>query len=491
MSSAIPSGEVLAAPISEEDRKKCQEILEAARLRAVVEFPYYTDWLGAVCLIPCRDIDTAGVDEYMRVYVNPEWFAALTPTERAGILVHEISHPLWRHSFRMRMSGLFNKELANVAADLEINSGHKLRNLLPKDGCFPPAFKVAWGLSMEEYYRLLEEEEEEEETPPPPPPPPPGKGEPKCRSCGSKNLSTSSSRPGWVTITCDDCGFSEERPVQSGGGGGGGLPIPPQPKGDEDTDEGKDDRKPKPGKGSGVDGEKQPWEKEAPEIGDTPGIPESEQAIIRRKVQQKVSESSQARGDIGGRFVDECIRELTPPKIPWQQEMRQVAGQYISAARGFDEYTYARPSLRSLALPGYVLPSTVTPEPEVLVMLDTSGSMSTQTLVDCCSEIEGILETLTASEPTIILVDAQVQEVKKFRSVSEIEFRGRGGTDLRVGFEKIKDLKPQPDVLICLTDGGTPWPDVKPKGVRVIVVLIGRIWGASQVPGWARKIVVD
>ena len=484
MSSAIPSSEVLAAPISEEDRKKCQELLEAARLRAVVEFPYYEDWLGAVQLIPCRAIDTAGVDEYMRVYVNPEFFSALSPIERAGVLVHEISHPLWLHPTRMRMSGLFDKELANVAADLEINSGHKLRNLLPKDGCFPPAFKVDWGLSMEEYYRLLEEEEkdtihhrhweytgdggagpraaieeeggEDEGDGPPPPNPPDGPKPPG----------------GYPSPKNEDEGGDEDDSDDDG---------------DDDGGEGK----PKPGKGSGVDGIRQPWEETNPEISDTPGIPESEQDIIRRKVQQKVSESSQARGDIGGRFVDECVKALTPPKIPWQQEMRQIIGQYLSAIRGFDEYTYARPSLRSLALPGYILPSTVTPEPEVLVMLDTSGSMSTQTLVDCCSEIEGILGTLTASDPTIILVDAQIQAVKKFRSVSEIEFRGRGGTDLRVGFEKIKDLKPPPDVLVVLTDGGTPWPDVKPKGMKVIVVLIGHIFGASRVPAWAKKIIVD
>ena len=41
---------------------------------------------------------------------------------------------------------------------------------------------------------------------------------------------------------------------------------------------------------------------------------------------------------------------------------------------------------------------------------------------------------------------------------------------------------------VVLTDGFTPWPDQRPRGMRVVVGLLGD--DAPEAPGWARSVRV-
>ena len=516
-----------APPVSKEEQRQCLQLLEAARLRAgLKEFPYFIDHLMAVHFIITRDVPTLGIDKYLRVYVNPEFFSALDATERAGILVHEVMHVISLHGPRASAGGLLDTRIENIAADLEINSGRKLRDMLPRvingeeTGCFPDRVGLDWGLSMEEYYRKLMEKEEEEENPPPPPPPP--GSETFCPACMSTNVSIRIVRPMVGELVCADCGHTEEFPLEEGEGpsepgdgppveGGGEEEEEEEKKGEGDSPDGEEsdedsesesesesdkdsgeeeDDEYKPGKGSGVDGEEQPWELGPPDD-ENPGIPEAEGRILQRRAAEKVAQSSKSRGDLPGSFVDFCKKILEPPTIPWEQEFRDVYGSEIACVAGMDDSSYRKPSRRGMALSSlFVLASRVSPEPSVWMLLDTSASMAHPDLVVACNEVEGVIRTLSATDPTIIQCDTQVQEVKTYRSIHEMEFKGRGGTDLREGFRVLMEAKEKPDILIVLTDGGTYWPREQPKGVKVIVVLLGSIVWEEKVPAWAKKIVV-
>jgi hypothetical protein len=50
-------------------------------------------------------------------------------------------------------------------------------------------------------------------------------------------------------------------------------------------------------------------------------------------------------------------------------------------------------------------------------------------------------------------------------------------------------LRPRPAVTVVLTDGYTPWPSVPPKGMRVVVGLLGA--RAPEAPSWARAVRVE
>ena len=84
--------------------------------------------------------------------------------------------------------------------------------------------------------------------------------------------------------------------------------------------------------------------------------------------------------------------------------------------------------------------------------------------------------------------------MKEYRGVSTLEdVAGRGGTDMGAGVAFAATLRPRPTVIVVVTDGYTPWPDVKPR-VPVVVCIVGR--GdltplAEATPALATTVVVD
>ena len=56
--------------------------------------------------------------------------------------------------------------------------------------------------------------------------------------------------------------------------------------------------------------------------------------------------------------------------------------------------------------------------------------------------------------------------------MSGIRLTGGGGTDMRVGIDAAAGLRPEPNVIIVLTDGDTPWPERPPPRSRLVCAVI-------------------
>ena len=75
------------------------------------------------------------------------------------------------------------------------------------------------------------------------------------------------------------------------------------------------------------------------------------------------------------------------------------------------------------------------------------------------------------------------------KRVSAMDFKGGGGTDMRVGIAAAASLKERPDYLVILTDGYTPWPETAPRHMRVIIGLVGKYkTSPDSCPSWATVI---
>jgi hypothetical protein len=57
------------------------------------------------------------------------------------------------------------------------------------------------------------------------------------------------------------------------------------------------------------------------------------------------------------------------------------------------------------------------------------------------------------------------------------------------GLHAAAALRPRPAVTVVLTDGHTPWPAEAPKGMRIVVGLLGE--QAPDAPSWARAVRVE
>jgi predicted metal-dependent peptidase len=128
--------------------------------------------------------------------------------------------------------------------------------------------------------------------------------------------------------------------------------------------------------------------------------------------------------------------------------------------------------------------------PEVAVVCDTSGSMTADLLALVLAEVEGLLRTLgLARQVRILACDTAVGPAQRVSSARQVQLIGGGGTDMRAGIAAAAALRPRPAVTVVLTDGYTPWPAEQPKGMRIVVGLIGP--QARDAPPWARAVRVE
>lgn len=424
-----------------------EQAIDAARLRGITEWSYYGTALCSLNFYERLDIPTLCVDQHLRCYVNPEYFLGLKFEHQVGVLTHETLHPVLNHPARREAINAEHHKF-NIAGDLEINCGPKLRSWLPSSVLFPAQYNLPDGKSAEWYYANLPDNDDGGEVPSEDP----GEGEPRG--------------PGGQGHTSDP----DDGPHKPGGGNCGSCAH------------------------GGVEDHESP----APDKGGDPGLDKGMVDIVRRQVAEQVEQASKTRGDeIGGAVVDWARTELTPPKIPWQRKLGGVVKDCINYARGLTEPTYQRPS--RLWHPGnpVLLPSKRDPAPQVTIVVDTSGSMSRKDLTAAMSEVQGILRVMNGRPARIMACDSRVykETLREVSSVRDIKLAGGGGTNMAVGIEVACAQKPRPDVLIVATDLETPWPKVPPKGTRVIVLGIGSEYGLSysrkHVPNWCRYVEVE
>ncbi|MFD0372745.1 VWA-like domain-containing protein [Streptomyces sp. NPDC127114] len=375
-----------------------REKLFAARLHAVRVRPYLATALFALHVVESRRVRTMGVDRWWRCYASPEFVAATSVEELAGVWVHEVSHLLRDHHGRSDrvarergLTGASERLRMNIAADLEINDDIYGEGLVRPEGALLPSdLRLPSDGLMEDYLRQFQ--------------------------LGSWLPDLAA----WL-----DCG-------------------------------------------SGADGLDREWELGP---GGADGLSEQERDAVRFRVAQGIT------GRPGGvpaswqRWAEEAFH---PPQ-PWRQLLGAAVRSAAAAAGAGDDHSYGRPSRRSVALPGTVLPSLRRRPPRVSVIVDTSRSVSDAELGSALLEVTAISRAVGGRRELVDVVpcDAAARVVHPLCRAEGIPLVGGGGTDLRTGFAAALRSRPRPDVLVVLTDGQTPWPSDRPP-CRTVVGLFPR-----------------
>jgi predicted metal-dependent peptidase len=234
--------------------------------------------------------------------------------------------------------------------------------------------------------------------------------------------------------------------------------------------------------GSGAGLEAGPWELGAPSV-QAPGLSEAAGRLVEARVAQAIQgHPATGRGEVPG-FWKQWAQAVVTPEPPerWDRLLRSfVAGTF---AAGREDYTYARPRKRGLTH-GLILPGLVRHQPRIALCVDTSGSMSGEGSA-VLSTAEAICRVLGAV--TLVAGDAAVAAVGQVRGAADVRAKalGGGGTDMRVLLAQA--LRLRPDVVVVITDGDTPWPEVRPR-VPVVVVLTTQ--PLSPPPSWARVVTI-
>jgi len=150
------------------------------------------------------------------------------------------------------------------------------------------------------------------------------------------------------------------------------------------------------------------------------------------------------------RIVDKVLNK----KLNW----RSLLYKYMSNSLIFDN-TWSYPSKKSFST-GYYMPSPVKENIDVVVSVDTSGSIDQKELTNFISEIVSIGNSFANITITIVVVDAAIHEVYtlsngNIQQILNLRVSGGGGTDHTVFGDWVVKNKPDARCIINLTDGYT------------------------------------
>ena len=451
-----PSSTNVAAEVMERVRQ--------ARFKVIFTRPYLARALLRCPVVQTGHVPTVAMDSQWRIYVNPEHVMSSNIPTLAADFVHALFHGLRDHDRRgdvaVRLLGL--RDVWHVAACCEINDDLAAEGQSMGDWhLFPFMFDLDNGGMAETYLRELSDGMDSE-----------GDG-------GSG-------------------GESQETDDDQEGGGGGES----QETDDDDSDsqsqsdgdgDGQNQNAPKPGIacGSAATGQPQQWELP----GDSgEGLSSAEQEIMRRITAEELTEYAKTRGTVSA-GLERWADELLHPRVDWRKALASAVKRAVHHKHGRADYTWTRLPRRQRTGP-VQRPGMTQPVPDIAVVIDTSGSMSSRDLGHALAEAAGIIRKVVPGEALRVLaVDADVAAETRVFDARRVELVGGGGTDMTVGIAAAAEQRPS--AVVVLTDGYTPWPasPSETHGVPVIAGLIGTHSDlrniAGDVPAWIKTVEID
>lgn len=182
------------------------------------------------------------------------------------------------------------------------------------------------------------------------------------------------------------------------------------------------------------------------------------------KIVDGAENKARRQGNISGSLYEK-IKNSGNEKRDYSKYLRKMVKENMP-----DNYTYMKPHKKSRSMGAY-FPSTDKGEKvEVVVTIDTSGSMTSEDLQKALNEIKSIISSFEDVDLTVVQHDTKVSHIEEYNSASkndfeELEIKGRGGTSHVDVFEKIEELKEERQqnfVVVSITDGYTTVPEQSP-----------------------------
>lgn len=200
------------------------------------------------------------------------------------------------------------------------------------------------------------------------------------------------------------------------------------------------------GDGGGLD--EHDWEG-AQELSDT------DKQELERELDEAIRQGAMAAGKTGG-SLSRDIQDLLQPQVDW----REVLRDFISATCSGNDYsTWARPNRRFMSS-GVYMPSGISEKVDELVLaIDTSGSIGQRELTVFLTEVKKICDTVRPDVVRVLYWDTEVCRDEKYSAqnldqlVTSTKPAGGGGTSVHCVPKYMQEHNIKPQAVICFTDG--------------------------------------
>ena len=212
----------------------------------------------------------------------------------------------------------------------------------------------------------------------------------------------------------------------------------------------------KPGEGAGMD--EHDWEN-----ADKRGSAEEQQ--ISREIDDALRQGGILAGKTGSGGSRD-VRELLQAKVDWREGLRDYLQQLVV---GKDFTSWRRFNRRYLSQDMYMPAGVKEQVGEILIGIDTSGSIGGTFISQFLGEVKSICETLQPEKIRLVYWDTTVcrEEVYLMHELDDLirttKPSGGGGTDPRCVTQYMEKNNVKPECIVMLTDGyvgswGATWP---------------------------------
>lgn len=217
-----------------------------------------------------------------------------------------------------------------------------------------------------------------------------------------------------------------------------------------------------------------------PMVGDIldPGeLTDEAKAATKREVQARVSIAITQQRNSGKvpDAIERAVKSVLEPQVPWYDELREYLTKVI-----YDDENWSRRNRRFTNV--YLPRRWQQAMGEFLVIGDTSGSMTQKDMDLVASEINSAKLTMNPSGIRVIWADAKACNFEEYFEPEDdlvLHPKGGGGTDMRLPLMYAEQF--DPEVVVLITDGETPWPKEEPPYNLIVLcttnakVPVGRV----------------
>lgn len=203
------------------------------------------------------------------------------------------------------------------------------------------------------------------------------------------------------------------------------------------------------------------WTKNIQGVPDLSSLSRKIDQHVQGIIKESLKTFDKKRGTLPGNIAELIQEALSPPKAPYYQIIRKLVkgSRYTKFKRSPTKInrkrTYSFVIGKDDGMPE------ISPFPgktrdmtfDICVLIDTSGSMSQDDVLEGLSGVKNIIENDKYCYTTVLETDTTVEKEYEVKKVRDIQFniKGRGGTTLRPGLERARELGC--DVCLAFTDG--------------------------------------
>jgi len=180
-----------------------------------------------------------------------------------------------------------------------------------------------------------------------------------------------------------------------------------------------------------------------------------EKQELARELDEAIRQGALMAGKTGA-DVSRDLQDLMEAQVDWREVLREFIQ---TTCAGSDYSTWRRPNRRFISS-GVYMPSGISEQVgELVIAIDTSGSIGDTELADFLSEVKGIADTVHPEAVRLLYWGNEVVGDERYEAheldtlVQSTKPRGGGGTDVNCVSDYLTAEGIKPQAVIVLTDG--------------------------------------